>query len=791
MSITSNYKVRLLRKALTVLGIGVLFFTLIICGTPALTNAQVFEIDGNTAFDGTAPDDWETVFPGPGSYGVSAIEISDPHSKAVTDENIFKPSGKFGEEANWSIQPGNVGPAQNELTNIYVYALTPAQTMGDSWMIMGMYRTKKQGTFDLDFELNQNPWTDLSRGPYRTAGDITVGFELSGNPIDALADLFVLILRYDPDSTGDNTSTGDPYIREYGAGWWVVFEDFADASIPGTFEATMNAAPFSAPPSPPFAPTLDASGDPVDTVEPFFFAEAALNLTQLGLDVGCPGFGTVHAKTRSSLEITSDLKDLAGPEILEVRCYLFGNKYEDMDGDGDIAEDTGNPLSGWTIRLWRDIDGDGILNEAQDEMVATTTTDPNGYYMFNGLSDGVYHVQEVLESGWTQSYPKPVPPGIHEGIIVDIYNTVSGPHDFGNWRPATKTGVKFEDLDADGAAREGGEPGLPGWTIYVDYNDNGTPDEGEPSTLTGADGSYTITGIKPGTWKVREVLLPGWTNSYPATTDGYGSYHEEVFTSGATLGGNDFGNWAPGTKSGYKYEDLDGDGNIAEDTGNPLSGWTIRAYNDDGDGILEQPEYDAGPVVTSNTNIAGAYSLTLDPGDYIIVEVLQNNWLQSYPSAIVLDPGLITGSETLGSSGYAITLTSRGTHIDNNFGNYQSADLEVMKSGMITYTVRVTNNGPSAASNVVVNDVLPGDLEWGIAPPVPPEFTTISITGNTLHGTISSLASEMHAEVTVAAEIPQGDAENALLPNTATASSDTPDPNTDNNSADADIGQLP
>lgn len=659
-------------------------------------------------------------------------------------------------------------------------------------MIMGMFRTKKQGTFDLDFELNQMPWTDLSRGPYRTEGDIAVGFELSGNPDDPQADLFVIILRYDPNSTGNNTATGDPYVRNYandGSNWWVVFEDYASASVPGVFEATMNDTNFPAPPSPPFSRTLDASGKQVYTVEPFFFAEAALNLTALGLEVGCPGFGTVHAKTRSSLEISADLKDLAGPETLEVRCYLFGNKYEDMDGDGDIAEDTGNPLSDWEIRLWRDEDGDGLLDETQDMLVATTTTDPNGYYMFNGLSDGVYHVQEVLEPGWTQSYP--LPPGIHEGITIDINNTVSGPHDFGNWRPATKTGVKFEDLDADGAAREGSEPGLAGWTIYVDYENNGILDGDDPSAVTSGDGSYTINGIKPGTFRVREVLQTGWINSFPPSEDAYGRYHEEVFTSGATLSDNDFGNWAPGTKSGYKYEDLNGNGDITEDTGNPLSGWTIRAYNDeDADGILEQPEYDAGPVVTSNTDIAGAYSLTLDPGDYIIVEVLQNNWLQSYPGTNVLAPGLITGSETLGSSGYAITMTSRDTHTDNNFGNYQSADLEVTKSGMITYTIRVTNNGPSTASNVVLDDELPGNLNWGITQ-VSPEFTTINITDNTLHGTIDSLASEMHAEVTVGAPIPQGDDPDALLPNTATASSDTPDLNTDNNSADADIGPLP
>ena len=86
--------------------------------------------------------------------------------------------------------------------------------------------------------------------------------------------------------------------------------------------------------------------------------------------------------------------------------------------------------------------------------------------------------------------------------------------------------MKFEDLDADGAAREAGEPGLAGWTIYVDYDNDGVRDAGEPLAVTAADGTYTITGINPGTWRVQEVLQAGWTNSYPAA-----GYHEETSTS--------------------------------------------------------------------------------------------------------------------------------------------------------------------------------------------------------------------------------------------------------------------
>ena len=48
-------------------------------------------------------------------------------------------------------------------------------------------------------------------------------------------------------------------------------------------------------------------------------------------------------------------------------------------------------------------------------------------------------------------------------------------NDFGNWTTATKSGHKFDDLDADGFW-DAREPGLSGWTIYVDYDDSGTLD---------------------------------------------------------------------------------------------------------------------------------------------------------------------------------------------------------------------------------------------------------------------------------------------------------------------------
>ena len=58
--------------------------------------------------------------------------------------------------------------------------------------------------------------------------------------------------------------------------------------------------------------------------------------------------------------------------------------------------------------------------------------------------------------------------------------------------------------------RDDGEPGLPGWTIFLDTNDNAMLDPGELSAVTDATGAYTISGVGPGTYRIEEVSMDGF-----------------------------------------------------------------------------------------------------------------------------------------------------------------------------------------------------------------------------------------------------------------------------------------
>jgi hypothetical protein len=113
--------------------------------------------------------------------------------------------------------------------------------------------------------------------------------------------------------------------------------------------------------------------------------------------------------------------------------------------------------------------------------------------------------------------------------------------DFGNVAlPGSISGVKFEDLDADGV-RDPEEPGLMGWTIYLDQNGNEALDEGERSTVTGQDGVYVFTDQQANVqYLVREVLSAGWTPTFPG--DGV---HTVELGPGQDVVGVDFGNHQP------------------------------------------------------------------------------------------------------------------------------------------------------------------------------------------------------------------------------------------------------
>src|SRR5262249_56877977 len=97
--------------------------------------------------------------------------------------------------------------------------------------------------------------------------------------------------------------------------------------------------------------------------------------------------------------------------------------------------------------------------------------------------------------------------------------------------PATIWGTVFEDLTASGVV-DPSDPGLAGWTVYIDANNNSVLDPNEEFVVTGADGHFTLGGLTPGTYIVREVLKAGFTQSEPVT-----KFYTVTLAAGANLTG--------------------------------------------------------------------------------------------------------------------------------------------------------------------------------------------------------------------------------------------------------------
>ncbi|MFZ0431051.1 MAG: SdrD B-like domain-containing protein, partial [Acidobacteriota bacterium] len=216
-----------------------------------------------------------------------------------------------------------------------------------------------------------------------------------------------------------------------------------------------------------------------------------------------------------------------------VPVSICGSKFEDVNGDG--TRQNGEPgLAGWTIQLLA----------GTSTIVQSVATDATGGYCFGQIGAGTYTIREVQQDGWVRK--RPAGPGTHTIVTESGKNLAE--LDFGNFKLGRITGKKYNDLNSNGLA-EASEPGLSGWTIFVDLNRDGILNNPklagvcdasavEPCAKTDAGGRYTIGGLDIGAYALREVQQPGWrqTTANPADAS--------VSTSSAVLSGRDFGNVA-------------------------------------------------------------------------------------------------------------------------------------------------------------------------------------------------------------------------------------------------------
>ena len=121
-----------------------------------------------------------------------------------------------------------------------------------------------------------------------------------------------------------------------------------------------------------------------------------------------------------------------------------------------------------------------------------------------------------------------------------------------------------------------------------------------------------------------------------------------------------------------------------------------------------------------------------------------------------------------------------------------AADMAIVKTasvpqvgagGAFTWLLDVTNNGPDAATNVVVNDIVPGQVTvTGVSSS---EFTCTN-TGNTVNCTKSGMAVGETGHIAIAVSVPTTAADGDVT-NIGSVTANQPDPNSSNNSDDASV----
>ncbi|MEZ5327484.1 MAG: SdrD B-like domain-containing protein [Verrucomicrobiales bacterium] len=300
---------------------------------------------------------------------------------------------------------------------------------------------------------------------------------------------------------------------------------------------------------------------------------------------------------------------------------VSGQVRNDTNGDGSLLDSDGG-ISGVTVALWSDPNGDG--DPSDGTLLGTTTTGPDGSYSFGGLPLGDYVVVETDPSGFTSTNDADGAGNTVNMVAADATSGDSTGNDFLDSAPGSISGTVWNDTGDDNVIGAG-DTGLTGVTVelWADTDGNGTPDSLVASTTTDADGNYSFTGVAPGDYVVVETDPAGATSV--TDTEGAATDNQVALTLAPNQDstGNDFLDEIAGSSlfdlAGTVRLDADGDGSIGGGETGTIGGATLGLYSDpNGDG---DPS-DGTLLDTTTSGPGGGYVFhDLPNGDYVVVEI--------------------------------------------------------------------------------------------------------------------------------------------------------------------------
>lgn len=185
---------------------------------------------------------------------------------------------------------------------------------------------------------------------------------------------------------------------------------------------------------------------------------------------------------------------------------LFGRRAGDYFITGVAITDRVVPNNFYEV-------GEGIggititaIRDGTDETYVDVTGSSGGYGL--RVPDGTYTV--------TATGTRLLQPITVRGVVVDGENVKI---DFNTSQMPTRSinGQFFDDANGNGV-RDGNELGAAGRIAFVDLDEDGSLDAAEPRVESGPGGIYTIDGLLPGDYTVRQVVPSGLTETLPLGT---------------------------------------------------------------------------------------------------------------------------------------------------------------------------------------------------------------------------------------------------------------------------------
>ncbi|MCO6044248.1 SpaA isopeptide-forming pilin-related protein [Aeoliella sp. ICT_H6.2] len=305
----------------------------------------------------------------------------------------------------------------------------------------------------------------------------------------------------------------------------------------------------------------------------------------------------------------------------------------DMHGvNYDFCEHTPGSIAGFVMASTGpdcDFDNPEILLEgvqidlfdAAGTLLATTYTDAQGRYRFDGLDAGEYLVREHQPAGYfdgeervgTAGGTRVAPDDIASIQLAASQDAVN--YDFCEHVGVSLSGWVYHDRSNDGIFDRGSEVGIGQVTLKLldaDGNDTGR------RAVTNDQGYYEFTDLESGTYSVMEIHPTGWLDGIdtPGNLGGVsqpsppGDMISQITIAFGQSGSEyNFGELLPGSIRGQVHVDTDGDC-IAKEGEPVIPGVQIDLLDEQGN-VLE----------TTYTDENGEYVFdNLRPGHYTVYE---------------------------------------------------------------------------------------------------------------------------------------------------------------------------